>query len=129
MDVGFALRMYLNRSSDDGNGAAAGFTLRRVGVTAPAWSPDGARISFVTPQGLFVMDANGAHVRRLAPLQPTNVNWAPDGSRLAFTSRCAIYVVNADGSGLTRLASTDRPYVVRCRPVADETGPVWQPVR
>lgn len=110
------------------NGAAAGFTLRRAGVTAPAWSPDGARISFVTPQGLFVMDANGAHVRRLASLQPTNVNWAPDGSRLAFTSRCAIYVVNADGSGLTRLASTDRPYVVRCRPVADETGPVWQPV-
>lgn len=109
------------------NGAAGGFTARRAGVTAPAWSPDGARISFVTPHGLFVMDADGAHVRRLTPLLPTSVNWAPGGSRLAFTSRCAMYVVNADGSGLTRLASTDRPYVVHCRPLVG--GPVWRPVR
>jgi Tol biopolymer transport system component len=110
------------------NGPAGGFTLRRAGATAPVWSPDGARISFVARQGLFVMDADGTHVRRLTPFQPANVSWAPDGSRLAFTGRCGVYVVNADGSAPTRLANTDRPYVLRCRPVADEIGPVWQPV-
>jgi len=78
----------------------------------PAWSPDGARIAFVSDRDggldLYVMASDGSGVRRLthggADGRPS---WSPDGARIAFhrspapdaLSQARIHVVNADGSG------------------------------
>lgn len=73
-----------------------GSRLRRVGprwsVSSenPSWSPDGSQIAFtaVTSTGaaLYVMDADGTHVRRLVTRTPRSYApaWSPDGLTLAF---------------------------------------------
>ena len=94
----------------------------------PAWSPDGARVAFVSdrhmteaekrrgnwpPPSLYTMTADGTDIRRLATdlgvaLQPPA--WSPDGRTIAVAARLvpkadhALYVVQADGSGFVRLA-------------------------
>jgi Tol biopolymer transport system component len=102
---------------------------------APTPSPDGRRIAFFstrTGRGeLYVMDADGSHVRRLTagPLpddgvvpevDEARIDWSPDGKLLAFNggwfrepcSRLcfirSIYVVGADGRGLRLLAEAAR---------------------
>jgi Tol biopolymer transport system component len=89
---------------------------------APTWSPDGRRIAFqrtntiASPPGrsaIYVMDANGTHVRRVTPLafDASNPRWSRDGTRILFNDVAEsspgkdanIYTVRVDGTGLTRL--------------------------
>jgi TolB protein len=85
----------------------------------PAWSPDGKRIAFsrgIGPEwhepGLFVIDAGGADLVRLASsgIEPS---WSPDSSRILFTQyvegRGQIMTINADGSSLAKLADGQWP--------------------
>lgn len=81
----------------------------------PSWSPDGAKIAFVSNRNggnyqIYVMDSNGKNLRRL-----TNGDydwspaWSPDGKKIAFHSRrhedkAKIYVISADGTNLQKLA-------------------------
>jgi Tol biopolymer transport system component len=54
----------------------------------PAFSPDGASIAFRSSRdggGLFVMDADGKAVRRIAD-RGWNPSWSPDGRELAFAT-------------------------------------------
>jgi TolB protein len=107
----------------------------------PAWSPDATAIAFarIAPgepsylaAQIFLMDADGSHVRRF---DTTVANawepaWSPDGSKIAFVgfpaggADCSclvggdIYVSNADGTGLRRLTRTRR---------ADDEHPTWSP--
>ena len=97
--------------------------------SSPSWSPDGSRISFVGPHGIYVMRSDGSDLRRVTALTAYQVNWSPDGSKLAFFANCAIYTVSRDGSDVTRLTSQHRPYSMQCRFVADENGPVWRASR
>jgi TolB protein len=113
----------------------------------PVWSPDGRRIAFERALGplpsagpppvvgIFVMDADGSHVRRLTQLQPGSgtedhsPSWSPDGRRIAFMranntaapiGASAIYTVNARGG---------RPRLVGRMPL-DRPGagsPTWSP--
>jgi TolB protein len=112
----------------------------------PDWSPDGRRIAFERALGplpsagpppvvgIFVMDADGSHVRQLTQLQPGSgtedhsPSWSPDGRRIAFMrantaapiGASAIYTVNAGGG---------RPRLVRRMPL-DRPGagsPTWSP--
>jgi hypothetical protein len=63
-------------------------------VGSARWSPDGRRVSFLAGQegsedGLFVMDRDGGHVRRLGDgwgdNQPTGLAvWSPNGAWIAF---------------------------------------------
>jgi dipeptidyl aminopeptidase/acylaminoacyl peptidase len=83
----------------------------------PAWSPDGARIAFVSNREgndeIYVMDADGSGQKRLTTdmdedLSPT---WSPDGSRIAFQSNRdgfnRIHVMDADGLAVIGLTDSD----------------------
>ncbi len=81
--------------------------------TAPAWSPDGRQIAFfrsvlsdTTQSGVFVMNADGSGLRRVAPApNVSGVSWSPDGTRIALGKHPDIYVARTDGTGLTRLTN------------------------
>jgi len=91
-----------------------------------AWSPDGAKIAFVsfisTGSEISVMNADGSNPIRLTnnkvhDLSPT---WSPDGAKIAFASnrdgQSEIYLMDTDGSNPTRLTNTQ-----------DNYDPVWSP--
>jgi Tol biopolymer transport system component len=83
---------------------------------APAWSPDGRQIAYLTgyPEAtLMVMDADGENLRALTT--DLNINrevrpvWRPDSSQIAFVvngefinghQTSEIYVIKADGTDL-----------------------------
>ena len=88
----------------------------------PTWSPDGRRIAFqrinttASPSGqsaIYVMNANGSHVRRLTPrrMDASNSRWSRDGTRILFNDYAEtvpgksanLYTIRVDGTGLTRL--------------------------
>lgn len=101
----------------------------------PRWSPDGTRIVFArqtmspdqpddawTSAALFVVDADGANLRRVTPTGLVAVNpvWSPDGTRLVFTNtefvvnadrtsvlamKPDVYTIGVDGSDLSRLTT------------------------
>lgn len=85
-------------------------TLTAGGVNNwPAYSPDGTRIAFCSSRDggfdLYVMDADGTGLRRIAQLAGMQARpaWSPDGRRLAFTWNRAgtyeVHAVNLDGTG------------------------------
>ena len=94
----------------DGTGAMLFSTL----ASAPAWSPDGARIAI--GKSTFA----GTYADEIRVVNPDGTNsvtvasnvfdlnhkiaWSPNGAKLAYigTNR-AIFIVNADGTGLTKL--------------------------
>jgi Tol biopolymer transport system component len=102
----------------------------------PAYSPDGAQISFdqdvgdaaPTVHGIFAANADGSDPRRVTTGLPTKKafdtesQWSPDGRQIAFTRvksgrQAAIFVVNADGTGLKQLT----------RYKLDAASPDWSP--
>jgi TolB protein len=92
----------------------------------PAWSPDGKRIAFsrtIGPLpsnggpapivGIFLMNADGTHVRQLSQRKPNSgtedhaPSWSPDSKRVAFMranntakpqGASAVWVMSADGT-------------------------------
>jgi TolB protein len=93
---------------------------------APAWSPDGSRIAFVSPaidsDDIWVIGIDGNNAQPLTPnpwewdRHPT---WSPESDRIAFWSNrtgiMQIYVMNADGSEVMNISNTEW----------DEYDPVW----
>ncbi|HET7236110.1 MAG TPA: hypothetical protein VFK59_06725 [Actinomycetota bacterium] len=105
------------------------------GAWEPTWSPDGSRIAFAgstSKRGdsdIFVMDADGRHVRLLAqtPRSDRAPDWSPDGSTVAFHAaggdgspgvRGGIWAVSLHDGSQTRLT--------RNGAWGDE-GPAWSP--
>jgi putative hemolysin len=97
---------------------------------APAWSPDGTQIAFVSDRDqragvydIYIMQANGSGVRRLTADTAIDYEpaWSPDGTSIAFRSHhdgpADIYIIDADGSGLRNV--TNNP--------ADDWSPDWSP--
>jgi Tol biopolymer transport system component len=86
-------------------------------ITA-AWSPDGRRIAFDDHYVIYVVNADGSGLRRLAQ-NATFGSWSPDGRKLIFVrlphpnhsgpattaavAGPALWVMNADGSGQRNL--------------------------
>ena len=85
---------------------------------APAWSPDGQRIAFVTlregaPE-IWAMNADGSGEVRLTPDNTYNhadPTWTPDGTKILwsndFFGTYDIWKMNPDGSGQTKVGGSD----------------------
>ena len=109
-------------------------------VQAPAWSPDGRTIVFVSWRDgngeVYAMDADGSGPRNLTqnPAKDVRPAWSPDGRSIAFVrsrdrhqrmqpgrrtppEQSDIYVMNADGSRKRNL-TRDR---------ANDDLPTWSP--
>lgn len=83
--------------------------------TAPASSPDGSKIAFMssgrgaTNWEIWVMDTNGSNPRRLTDNGNNDglPTWSPDGKSIAYISDAggawSIWVMNADGSNQRKL--------------------------
>ena len=88
-------------------------------IDAPAWSPDGSRLSFewyspANGRAVYVVDRDGSHLRRLTPdaLEATPSTWSPNGRWIAVAATTpgghgALFVVRPDGTGLS-LVTTKR---------------------
>lgn len=123
------------RRLTDGNG--------RVHAS-PAWSPDSRQIAFesnrhqvIAPDSgipkaepeIYVIDVDGAHLRRITHVGPTALaskpTWSPDGRQIAFELYVedfifisSLYIVNADGSNLYAIPNIPRKSIY----------PRWSPV-
>jgi len=117
-----------------------------VASEEPAWSPDGRRIAFERtlasstvgrpPRvGIFVMNADGTHVRQLTQRSGTPraedhaPSWSPDGKRIAFMSAnttdkpvgaSVIWVIDADGTHPRRVRTLSHTW-------RGAGAPAWSP--
>jgi TolB protein len=81
--------------------------LTRYAGSNPAWSPDGRRIAFRMRFDLFVVNADGSGLRRLAR-NGSAPAWSPDGRTIAFLHNRELYIVKADGSDERRLTPLNK---------------------
>jgi Tol biopolymer transport system component len=93
----------------------------------PCWSPDGAKIAFVSRRDgnseIYSLNADGGNLVRLtndagADTEPA---WSPDGTRIAFVStrggNASIYTMTTSGTGITQVTSNP----------ATDSSPTWSP--
>ncbi|MBI3733319.1 MAG: PD40 domain-containing protein [Chloroflexi bacterium] len=95
---------------------------------APAWSPDGSRITFESSRNhnwdLYVINADGSNLRRLTTDAhfDGSPRWSPDGSQMAFTSDrdgdLDIWIMKADGSN---------PVNITPKTPEPDYDPAWSP--
>jgi Tol biopolymer transport system component len=95
--------------------------------TAPAWSPDGTRITFSRNldgnDELYVMNQDGSGLRRLTNNEGPDAlaDWSPDGLQLAYVSNVAgqvdLFLISPDGAEPEPLT----------KDAAVEGNPVWSP--
>jgi Tol biopolymer transport system component len=95
---------------------------------APAWSPDGSRIAFVSSRSgdeeIYVARADGTGVTRLTKLPGPDLSpaWSTDGRRLVWSHDAEIWTMNASGAGKRRV-------VARAKPWHEHYSPAWHGTR
>jgi uncharacterized protein YjdB len=124
---GQSARLAMARSPNGGSTLIATTTLAGlqsldltpIGTSAPAYSPNGARIAYLDTRTsgvprVMVMNADGTNQTIVTSVTGTagGITWSPDGTQLAFHALNAttgfvfqLFKVNVDGSGLTQLTN------------------------
>jgi len=110
-----------------GEAALQQMTEGRASDLEPAWSPDGARIAFMSDRDgnweIYTVDLEGGDVQRLTNHEADDwlPAWSPDGQQIAFVSdrdgNFEIYVMEADGDDVRRLTEDS----------ATDSYPAWSP--
>ena len=91
---------------------------------APAWSPDGSRLAFVSRRSgdeeIYVARADGTGLKRLTRLRGPDLGpaWSSDGRRLAWSRNAEIWTMSASGGGKRRR-------VARAKPWHEHHSPAW----
>ncbi len=85
----------------------------------PSWSPNGDTIAYLAlpvpgaaseEAGVYLIDADGTHRRRITDIMGYEASWSPDGKLLMISSPNGIYLVGAEGEKPLKLPLvTDRP--------------------
>lgn len=84
-----------------------------VDTTAPAFSPDGETIAFVSNQdgpsqfAIYLMNADGSNIRRL--IEGFSPIFAPDGKWLAFSTNGEVYIMDITGNRIQTVAPGYKP--------------------
>jgi len=104
----------------DENGANPTRLTTDVSDNAPAWSPDGSQVAFMSARDgnweIYVVDLANPKPRRLTRNLANDglPAWSPDGQRIAFLSDSggiwAIHLMNPDGSDQHELVPTGDTY-------------------
>ena len=115
----------------DGSGQKRLTYTAHVSEFDPAWSPGGSRIAFAverpaSKQGIYVMDANGRHRRRLTNSDDQEPSWSPDGRSIAFTRYSGVsnsgswnlFVIRLSDGSVGNLSND---------PTASDVQPDWSP--
>ena len=117
----------------DANGEHVGRLTNKGGSSRPAWAPDSRWIAFVSTQEnevgipnstLFVVNAEGKRLRRLARVSGTHCTWSPDGKQIAFIANAPaggleVFSIDVDGKNLRQLTELDPGSLI--------FQPVWSP--
>lgn len=68
-------------------------------------SPDGQRIAFAGPTGVWIMRRDGSRATRIRRITASELAWSPGARYLAFVHDGAVDTMRADGSQLRRVAT------------------------
>jgi TolB protein len=97
-----------------------GPAIRPRGPWGLQWSPDGTRLALEGPQGIYVVNADGSALTRVAQGEEEIAPyWSPDGSRIAFQlyadatqapyTKATLYSIAPDGSDVRSLGHVLQP--------------------
>ena len=122
-------RWFVQVMSSDGSDRVRLVSGQSEFLSAPAWSPDGARIAYVSDQDgspdIWVVDSDGNNATNLTQHEAKDHSpaWSPDGNWIAFASLrdslyWELYVMRPDGSDVQRLTWWED---------ASDLSPSWSP--
>lgn len=99
---------------------AGGSGLHRISDNAslPSWAPDGQRLAYSGPDGIYVADPDGRQTTNIGARGYRPV-WAPRGNRIAYN-------VTAGGFGVLCLVDSDGSHR-RCLRGRSAKKPLWSP--